>query len=249
MKRLVSMLLVVAVLLPAVPAFAAEEVAALPEIKQPSSARLDGIILVNNMPVQWGKGVVAGDRLHLAVVNPTPATTGVAEVVVIGQRVYVRFNQETRWKATTVDAAEFPTNAPTIAEQPLNYATIFRVGEATVNGAPTIQYQARIDVAAVPDSEGLEAAKADAFIGTSDAYLHKYQFMISGILDPEMGRAVLDGVFVYSAFNASVTIGAPPQNLVDQMAAREIARLFQFPGAEVVPLWVRPLVRPQQAKP
>jgi hypothetical protein len=238
LQCLTSLLLLVGVLLAIVPAHAAEPVPALPDIAQPRSARLDGILLVNSVPIQWGQGVVAGDRFHVVIV--VPDDVGVAEIVAIGRRVYVRFNDEPRWQAITVAAAEVPAIAPTITDLPLTNATIMRVGDALVNNAATTQYQVWIDVAALLDPAGLTAVKADVFIGTSDAYLHKYQFLLQGT-DPEFGQVVIEGVFVYSAFNAPVAIGPPPDELVDDVSVRA-AHDRSIPGVALLPHGVRPLV-------
>ncbi len=241
MRRFATIFSVVGLLALVGPAFAAEPVGALPATKQPASSRIDGVFVVNQRIVQYVQAEQAADRFHAVFVN---IESGLMEVVTIGNRVYFRRNQETRWKSTTLDQALKDNIPGAIAGQdqiPQENVTIVRVGDADVNQMPTTQYQVLLDVTKLPPGSELEAYKADAFIGKSDNYLHKLQFTVRSP-DAQAGPVEVIGLNVYSAFDTPVAIGAPPDSLVEPMGARDVLQDFRFPGAAVVPLWARPAV-------
>src|SRR3954447_5195067 len=123
MRRFMPMLFVVVALLLAAPALAAppEKVPTLPTIAPVSSGRIDFATrvsaTVDGQPVQAtlvvGRGEFTQRGAHLVAISS--ADGSVAEVVVYGDLIYVRMNNETRWKSSKVtDATNLPVDAPTV---------------------------------------------------------------------------------------------------------------------------------------
>ncbi len=214
MKRLASILLVVGLLFAVAPVSAQEEVNALPQINTPKSGRGDAITMMNGQVFEVGQGRFAGDRQHLTVIDYQAGIT--REVITIGQQVYYRENQATRWKATTLDKVEFPTGV--LVAEPYTLvegARFFRVDDATINGTATRQYHIEVPRQNIPADAGpVTYAAGDIFVGTADGYIHKNQFKVSGV-DPQEGPFSFEGYFVLGGFDQPITIAPPPSNVVD----------------------------------
>jgi hypothetical protein len=240
MKRLVLGLFAVLMLL-TTPAMAAERVTTLPEIKPVRSGRMDLALAINKDVLIHAKAEFIDDRLHAVAVD----TKGnqVIEIVVIGNRIYLRQNTDTRWQATTVeidDPGDVPV--PGVPELPPfeELFTIYDLGTVEVRGVPTTQYQAQVDPAAIgaPNSTDF-AFNLNVFIGIADAYLHKFQ---ATILDTTFDEpALLETPLDVYDFNQPIVVGAPAPELVDEVGSLAVMERSDIPGAEVLPLWMRPL--------
>ncbi len=78
---------------------------------------------------------------------------------------------------------------------PVEGVEVYRLDEAMVAGAPTVQYQFMVYPAMLPTQlpveSGLERVKADLFVGQNDNYLHKFQVTVLGST-PETGSIEME---------------------------------------------------------
>ncbi len=178
--RLLSLLFVVGLVLGISTAHAAEPVTNLPEIKPPTSGRFDFALAINQQIFGYGQGEFAGTSAHAVFVDVQ--RNHLVEVVISGDRLYLRQGVETRWLATKLETGELPIAGPSTPVLPTTGAQIVQVGNAEVAGASTAQYQIALDPAGLaaaplpgggpmPEGAGIKAAKIDLFVGTSDQYL------------------------------------------------------------------------------
>jgi len=245
------LLFVVVALLLAAPALAAppEKVSTLPTIAPVSSGRIDFATrvsaTVDGQPAQAtlvvGRGEFTQRGAHLVAISSVDGS--VAEVVVYGDLIYVRMNNETRWKSTKVtDATNLPVDAPTVPTAPGDQMSIYLIGDQDVRGVPTTQYQLQLDPALFPAESGIKSAHDDLFIGKSDSFLHKVQTTVGGT-DKDLGDITIEApVDLYDLNNAAIVVGPPPADLVTVASAQTARSLTGFAGALALPSWVRPFV-------
>ena len=229
MKRLMSILFVIGLMLFAVPARAADVVSTLPELRWPASGRFEFAIAFEGsaLLVSQTRFVVGRtpqeDQYHSVTRNL--ARPEALEEIVVGGRSYSRLTAETRWKSRPYDPdqAFFNPRGEPLRMLPSGNATVIRVGDVNIAGAPTTQYQIPLDPK-LTDVPTATAAKLDLFIGKNDGYLHKGQVTIRTPL--EEGGPAGDFVYVYRVydFNAPVVIGPPPADLIDAQAIRDTDR-------------------------
>ena len=232
-KRISLAFIVATLLVVASPAFSQERVTSIPEWTELNSGRFDLAYDLNRLVPIVGKAEFSGDRVHLVVKDLINNDT--VEIVAIGDTVYTRMNEERRWKRErmTDDTSPIGGGMPAIGPEDL---TLWRVGDADVNGNPTTQYQLQFNPARLtqidPTMTGL---KLDLFIGKNDNFLHKDQ-ETSSFNDPQLGALTLQIVTVSSAFNQPMVIGPPPADLVDAARTRSA-----FRAPSTLPRWARAL--------
>ncbi len=245
MKPIASILLVVSLLL-AGTAAAAERTSAVPEPQWPASGRAEYAFVFNGKVgqvarVEFMTGSGPQDiRVHTAEIDLPPDR--LTELVIIGGRQYERTGVETRWRASALRGggdAFLPMGNP-FAFVSRENGIVYRVGDVTVDGVATTQYQTHLDVSKLGDSN-LISAKEDLFIGKNDGYLYRGQVTYRG-RDAQMGEAEFAFVFRMFDVNAPVVIGAPPNELVYGQANRSAAGHSQFMGAQLVPSWAHSFV-------
>lgn len=240
MKRLAAVLFALLTMF-ATPAMAAERVATFPEITPVRSGRIDLAFVVNKDVLLHAEGEFIDDRFHVVAVDVQGDQ--VIEVVLIGNRIYLRSNTDTRWQATTIEVDD-PGDVPLPGGGQIppveDLYTIYDLGTVDVRGLPTTQYQAQIDVLQLgaPDNVN-NAFNFNLFVGAADAFLHKFQATIldSSLEEPILLETPLD---VYD-FNQPIVVGAPAPELVDEIESLAVMERTDLPGAEVLPVWMRPL--------
>ncbi|MDP9316590.1 MAG: hypothetical protein M3R24_38015 [Chloroflexota bacterium] len=246
--RCTAILLVVGLLLIVVPIHAAERITTLPPVAPLSSGRFDVALALNKQVLGYGQGEFGGSAAHVVFVDATQDM--LIEVVVIEDRVYVRQGVQERWIVTSATAGALPVGGPMAPGLPMNGTVpleggeLFRLGDATVAGAPTVQYQFMLDPATLPAQlpveSGVERVKADLFVGQNDNYLHKLQVTVLGST-PETGPIEMEVVMVFANFNQPVVVGPPPAHLVDQLQTPTATQRYQSLGSRVLPHWSQPL--------
>lgn len=251
MKCLAPLLLMVGLLFAVAPARAAEPITDLPPITPTTSGRMDFALAINatidGEAVQalaaYGKGEFVNDAVHVVAVIPSGAgRTDVAEVVVIGNRAYIRMNAEERWVAMDMSDVDLPVDAPTAPTLPPTGVTMYRVGDATVRDAATTQYQFQLDPKALPDNAGITAVLLDIFIGKADNYLHKMQSTVAAA-DKDLGPFTIEMPIDFYDFNAQdIVVGPPDPALVDEARPAMAKAYTDFAGATQVPAWARPFI-------
>ena len=241
MQRFVSALFAVATLALAIPASAAEQVDVFPTITPVNSAALDFVVVIDQEPLVVGKGEFEADRAH--VVAMIPQTGEVVEVVVVGDRIYVRENDDERWLGDTLEGMA-PAGPVPDPQQLLDEGLflLFLVGDVDVNGVATTQYQLRENPANYPDDyEVTSELWLDLFVGADDAYLHKLQ-LSARTVDPAAGEPESLAVpIMLSRFNQRFDIGAPPPDLVDEVDELSAAGPAWLAALPQLPPWARPL--------
>ena len=235
MRRWIPVLTIITLLTFVVPVAAQEPIDQIPEPALTNTGRGDIAIAINKLPLVLGEFEYSGADLHGAFVNYLDEV--VSEIVYIGDELYVRENEETRWKTGNVADPVDPF-IPVFSNEGV---AIYNMGSVTVNGVETTQYQIRIDPATFPEDSDLTSASVDFFIGVSDNYLHKQQITLRGT-DPDLGDLELEVVIVYSDFNAAVVIGRPSADLVDEVGLDAATHSGDFMGSGMLPLWLRPAV-------
>jgi hypothetical protein len=254
-KRLTTLLLTFALLLVAAPAMAAERVATLPSITPVTSAFLDFALAgsltepTTGAPVQlilaYGQGRVSGDRAAITFVD---GTTGERlELIMIGERIFVRTPDQPLWVEVRLDDVDLPVADPAAPVVPMEGdLVIYRVGDATVRGVPTVQYQIPIDVApttpvpGAPAPEGITSTVIDMFVGTADSYLHKMQTTVRAT-DPDLGVIAVEFPIDFSRHNQPQVIEAPAPDQIVGIAANSM-RTLRVPGGHAMPRWMRAVV-------
>ncbi len=247
MKRSAAILLIVGLLL-AAPAWAAEQVTTVPEPKWPASGRGEFAFVFNGQVGSVGRtefmtGRGPEDiRVHTAEhdLNARLFT----ELVIIGGREYERNGADTRWRSRGArGAAEtfVPVGNP-FAFVSRENATMYTLGDVTVDGVATTQYQIQLDVSKLGDPN-VTSAKEDLFIGKNDGYLYRGQVTYRG-KDPREVDGESDFILVFRMFDANrpVVIGAPSSHLVDAQSIRSMAGRYEFAGARALPPWAHSLV-------
>ncbi len=245
--RIASILFVVGLLLVAVPARAVEPVTSLPPINPVTSGRFDFALAINQQVFGYGQGEFVGTSAHAVFVDAQ--RNHLIEVVISGDRLYLRQGVEPRWLATALDAGALPVSGPAAPMLPITGAQIVQIGNAEVAGTSTMQYQIMLDPAqlaaaplpggaSMPAGAGITAAKIDLFVGTNDNYLRKVQVTVQST-EPQLGEVTLELAMVFSALNEPVVVGPPPANLVDELPTRAASR-YHFAGTELLPSWSRP---------
>ena len=233
MKRILSVLLVAGLLVLAVPAAVRADHDPTQEVEQaqfPESGRGNIVNVINRIPISWGQFEFTGDIFH-AVYKDIRGDT--VEVVQVGDRVYFRTNNETRWRAGNVEAVELPTAAQDIAvtDDPENATSVRHIGDVEVEGVLTSHIQFWFNPASI--HEDVRSATDNFFIAKNDRMVRKYQATIEAT-DPELGNLLLESIFVLREVNVPVIAAAPPSNLVDEVRAAA-ARDLNFPGASALP--------------
>lgn len=225
MSRALSLVFVV-VLLIARPVRAAEIVSSIPEPQWPASGRVFLAMTVNGETFAVGRiefiaGATPQDvRYHLVIQSLDG--TSLSEEIGVGGRVYMRANAETRWTTRPYNPPEdfYPRGDPVAAFSPRTHATLVRVGDVSLDGIATTQYQYHVAADALPGD--LRAVKLDLFIGQSDGYLYQEQLAYRAVRDESGQEKEFGFVLRLHDANAPMIIGAPPANLVDaqSMSAR-----------------------------
>lgn len=241
LRRIVPLVWALALLIVALPARAAEPVSELPELRPTLSGRFEFALALNKQVFSYGKGEFSGDRVHAVSVDAIENT--LVEIVTIDDQTYLREGVQTRWvRVPSEDPGVVPVSGPATPALPSSEPVVYRVGEAEVAGASTIQYQIPFSTGDIP-TEGVEGTiksmKLDLFVGTADQYLHKLQLTILAS-DPQLGDITLETVIRFYDFNQPIAIGAPPADLVDELPAAA-ARRITPPGARLLPAWAEPL--------
>lgn len=247
MKRSASILFIVGLLL-AAPAWAAEQVMTVPEPKWPASGRGEFAFVykgqvgsVGRTEFMTGRGP-EDVRVHTAEHDLQARLF--TELVIMGGREYRRNGADTRWRSGSARGAAatfLPVGNPFAFVSHEN-ATMYTLGDVTLNGVATTQYQTQLDVSKLGDPN-LISAKEDLFIGKNDGYLYQGQITYRG-KDPQAADGESDFILVFRMFdpNRPVVIGAPSSDLVDARSIRSTAGQHEFPGARAVPPWAHSLI-------
>lgn len=251
MKRLASFLLIIGLLLIVAPARAAEPITTLPTIAPVTSGRMDFALALNatvdgeavQALVAYGKGEFTQAGAHVVAVSANDnGDLDVAEVVVVGDRAYVRMNDDKRWQVMNLSDVEVPVDSPAAPTLPATGVSMYRVGDATVRDAATTQYQLQVDQDILPSNSGITSLLLDLFIGKADNYLHKFQTTV-GATDKDIGPFTIElPVDIYD-FNATdIVVGPPDPSLVDEARPATAKAYNDFAGASEVPAWARPFI-------
>jgi hypothetical protein len=253
-KRLTVLLLTIALLAITTPARAAERVDTLPTILVANAARFNFALAIKlltgpqpQLVSGYGHGSYAPGRVSLHFVNATNNQT--IDVIAIGETVYVRLGNDTRWARTNAQDQAVPVVDPLASATPddLNLP-VTRIGTSTVNGVPTMQYQVWLGTNTLQGetrdrltAEGITAITDDYFISQAESVLHKLQSNIIG-RDTDLGEYVIEFPFVFSAFNdPTIAIEAPPAaDVVAAVSANAVAG--ETLGGAAFPRWLRPAI-------
>jgi hypothetical protein len=253
MKRLASFLLIIGLLLIVAPARAAEPepITQLPTIAPATSGRMDFALAINatvdGEAVQalaaYGKGEFVQGAAHVVAVSAADnGGVDVAEVVVIGNRAYVRMNDDKRWQVTDLSDVDVPVDSPAAPTLPPAGVTMYRIGDATVRDTLTTQYQLQVDPSVLPSNSGITSLLLDLFIGKTDSYLHKFQTTV-GATDKDIGPFTIEIPVELYDFNATdIVVGPPDPSLVDEAKPTTAKAYNGVAGASEVPAWARPFI-------
>ena len=265
--RLSLLVLVLALLGVAAPAFAVERVTQAPEIRPVLSGVMDIAVaaLLRDRPsaqprveVQiYGQGRFSPGRFHLVSVDLLRNER--SEVIIIDTTMYTKLPGDTYWEQSEltpipgVSGPGGPIMPPIDPQYP-----IYRVGDTEVRGAATTQYQMHLvapDTAgsATPTQEPVAApapaesqqpvarsTTIDLFVGKADQYLHKIQTSVRS-RDVEVGELAIEAPIELSAFNQPQSIEPPPADQVRTMRSTSM-RGNHLPGAQALPVWLRPIL-------
>ncbi len=221
MSRTISAVFVV-LLLVAPPVHAADVVGTIPELKWPASGQVFLALTANGEinavgRIEFIAGATPQDvRYHLVIKSLDG--TDVNEEVVVGGKYYLRTNAETRWKGRPYNPPEdfYPHGDPVATFSPREHATLVRIGNVSLDGIPTTQYQYHVAPDRLPGD--LRAVKLDLFIGVADGYLYQEQLAYRAVRDPSGHEKEFGFVLRLHDVDAPVIIGAPPANLVDPVS-------------------------------
>ncbi len=131
----------------------------------------------------------------------------VREFVFYDGTIYQRFDQDTTW-FTSPDPAYNPNMPLSEGLFGVNFAaTLAMVGPTDVNGVAAMQYQYWASDAAYNQANGGQVVY-DLFM-TADGLVLKDQFNRRGSF-AGLGSGELSEIYVYSQFNADITVSPPP---------------------------------------
>ena len=237
MSRVYTLVFAV-VLLVTAPVHAADVVEDIPEPNWPASGRILYVSTLNDEPLRVGRiefvaGATPQDVRYHEVAQDVDGTR-VEEVIVVGGRSYLRVNSETRWTSRPYNPPEdfYPHGDPLALFGPRKGATLLRVGDASIDGIATTQYQFQVAPANVPGD--LRSVKLDLFIGKADGYLYQEQLTFRTVLAKGEPEVELGFVLRLRDVDAAVIIGAPPDNLIDRTSLKTRDRVLAFnPLAEL----------------
>jgi hypothetical protein len=115
-----------------------------------------------------------------------------------------------------IDFSAFAGQSPMKLVSQLQAAgNVTKVGEETINGAPTTHYRARIDASKLPQGDklaGLAQVKygpVDIWIGSDDGYVHRMRIQYSLKFAKASAESILTSMD-FSDFGKSVSVSVPP---------------------------------------
>jgi hypothetical protein len=225
-------LVLVALLLIAVPAHAAERIRhdQVPQVTWPATIKLRQVITHNGVPTTIFGTLVSNVDDQFAVrgwniefdEQGRPDLT--QEVIFVGGRTYWRQQNETRWYMTS-KVPIMPSPSLFDLDYPLKdtehpSVLVSRVGDVTVDGVLTTQYQYAMPQSHLPGY--LSSAKFDYFIGKANAAPIKWQWSMVDVRgdEPVLREWIVDAY----DHGVPITIVAPPAELVIDMTADANAR-------------------------
>lgn len=248
LRLVLSALLLVATVVGAnLPAFAAERVEELPEVRPVSSARFDLAVALNDFQLIVGKGeITSATRAHyvLKLLDLDGSVAATLEVVLYDDKIYVRQDVDTQWYVT--DLTTLPVDAPTSAPSvDVEAAPISSIGAKEIAGVLTNQYQIWIS----GENLGEEAAPTDRvvldfFVGQQVNYLHQYQIS-SFLTDPDLGDLKLEQATRLYDFNNPEIVVGPPANAVPSPTPAAAGLLPRLRNGGLLSTLAAPLSTPE----
>lgn len=210
-----SLIIVCMLLMLALPAAAAERVAAVPEIKSAMRARFDLAYVLDDQPIIVGKGEVVGpNRAHfvLHALSRRGVPEAALEIVLYDGRLYTREDASTQWyvESDLVLPVGDPTSVP---EADISSVPITSIGSKTIAGTPTNQYQIWVGA----DDGSTDHIALDFFIGQQINYLYQYQASLF-LTDPDDNQLKLEMVERFYDFDDPSIVVGPPANAIERPA-------------------------------
>lgn len=249
-RLMLSILFTLMLLVTAAPTYAVERVSPenLPVLAPLASARSHDVFTINGRTAGVGQyEYIYGETVESNAVHgvwqdldQNGDTIRIYEDILYNGMFYQRINNEQRWKAANLGDPNQPISGDTVAfwsqlplADPDDLIWTF-VGETTVEGATTGQYQSEV----IPgkNSRGVTVNKNDYFIGITDKFMHKQHTTLQ-FADAGQGAITMEYALVNFDFGMPVQIGAPHADLVDIVDAKMIAA--SVPGTERMSPWVR----------
>ncbi len=194
--------------------------ATLPPLAPLTSVRWDFVTTFNGRPLSicqeayesYNRGHAVCHQLVTIAISEyglSLVAGQIDEIVLYDTRFYQRKNDETSW--TVSPNPIYNPNATLRDLYTVGFAAaLTRIGTIDVEGTSTTQYQYwSLD----PDFNAGAGGQAvyDLFL-TPEGRVRKAQLSYRGNLS--LGTGELQGIYVYRDFNAPITVGPPPANLV-----------------------------------